>query len=70
MRVSKIEECTEENPYTDERHEKAQEAGVRVRWSHSRAGEVGEQTNGWPGGDLVTMKCVNCGVTWRTELPQ
>lgn len=40
------------------------------RWEHTRAGEVGEQEDGYPGGDIVTMRCKDCGATWREELPQ
>jgi len=38
--------------------------------SHPDAIEVGEQEDGYPGGDLVTCKCPHCGVQWRAELPQ
>lgn len=37
---------------------------------HPDAHEVGEQEDGYPGGDIITMKCPHCGVTWREELPQ
>ena len=39
-------------------------------WMHTNAHEVGEQENGWPAGDIVTMKCDDCGATWKEELPQ
>ncbi len=32
--------------------------------------EVGEQEDGWPGGDIVTYECPNCGTRWKQELPQ
>ena len=25
---------------------------------------------GWPGGDIVTYECRNCGHRWKAELPQ
>ena len=37
---------------------------------HEDAQEVGEQEDGYPGGDIVTMKCPHCGTTWKKELPQ
>lgn len=30
----------------------------------------GEQWDGYPCGDTVTMKCPHCGTTWTEELPQ
>jgi hypothetical protein len=40
------------------------------RWSHTHVEEVGEQGYGYPGGDIVTYRCKDCGHTWRAELPQ
>ena len=37
---------------------------------HLNAHEVGEQEDGYPGGDIVTMECPNCGHRWTRELPQ
>jgi hypothetical protein len=37
---------------------------------HPAAREVGEQRDGWPSGDLVTMLCPYCGHRWEKELPQ
>jgi len=59
-------QCTKENPYTPERD--ATEAGYG--WKHTDAHEVGEQENGWPGDDIVKMRCDNCGLSWKSELPQ
>jgi hypothetical protein len=60
-----ILKCTPDSPYTPERHVKG------ARWEHSDADEVpGSQKNGWPSGDIVTMKCNTCGITWEEELPQ
>lgn len=53
--------CTKEAPW----HESL---GTPVE--HDAVREVGEQENGWPGGDIVTMECGNCGHRWRKELPQ
>jgi len=41
-----------------------------LRWVHTNCGEVGEQVNGWPSGDVVTMACKDCGLHWTAELPQ
>jgi len=40
------------------------------RWEHTGAHEVGEQENGWPGGDIITVECRDCKLRWREELPQ
>lgn len=53
--------CTPERPWTPA-------DGTPV--SHTNAHEVGEQENGYPGGDIVRMRCKDCGVEWRAELPQ
>lgn len=37
---------------------------------HADAHEVGDQRDGWPGGDIVTYECPHCGHRWRAELPQ
>lgn len=56
-------ECTRESPWNGELVK-----GQRV--SHSETEEVGEQEDGYPGGDIVRIRCKNCGHTWKTELPQ
>lgn len=53
--------CTKANPWKPE-------MGTPVE--HEGAHEVGEQEDGWPSGDIVTMECPNCGERWRMELPQ
>lgn len=53
--------CTKEKPWTPD-------MGFPVE--HDGAHEVGEQEDGYPGGDIVTMECSNCGVRWKQELPQ
>ena len=59
----RVVECTRENPWDGTRVE-----GQRVR--HHEAHEVGDQEDGWPGGDIVKVHCPVCGETWREELPQ
>lgn len=44
--------------------------GAEGRWEHSNAHEVGEQEDGYPGGDIVKIRCDDCGKEWRMELPQ
>lgn len=53
--------CTAETPWPK---------GGPTPVQHVDAHEVGEQENGYPGGDIITMRCPNCGHQWRTELPQ
>ena len=53
--------CTKENPW---------HKGIVGPSEHEGAYEVGEQEDGWPSGDLVRMRCPNCGVEWTKELPQ
>lgn len=59
--MSKRKTCTKENPMPPK------DMG---RWEHPDAEEIGEQENRWPGGDIVTYKCPNCGQKWKEELPQ
>jgi hypothetical protein len=58
-----IVDCTPEKPW-----DRCPAPGVRIR--HSRTKEVGDQQAGYPGGDLVTVRCMNCGHEWEQELPQ
>lgn len=37
---------------------------------HRRTEEIGDQENGYPGGDIIKVKCMDCGKTFRVELPQ
>jgi hypothetical protein len=55
--------CTKERPWQHNPYEK-------VRVIHPDAREVGEQEDGWPGGDIVRYECPNCGHRWKQELPQ
>jgi transcriptional repressor NrdR len=50
--------CTEDHPYTGAKHNLPEGIEQVV---HPDACEVGEQENGYPGGDIVTMKCPHCG---------
>ena len=53
--------CTKDAPWKPE-------YGTPVE--HEGCHEAGEQDDGRPGGDIVTMVCPNCGTRWREELPQ
>jgi len=53
--------CTSEKPW-----DLVSKGPVR----HDAVREVGDQENGWPGGDWVTYECKNCGHRWAAELPQ
>ena len=52
--------CTKEHPWKDD----------LVPIEHQDTYEVGEQEVGWPGGDVIRIKCRNCGHQWKQELPQ
>lgn len=54
-------QCTKETPWRD---------GLPTPVEHHGAREVGEQENGYPGGDIVTMECRYCGHRWTKELAQ
>lgn len=58
-----IIECTAARPWS-----KQKELHQRVR--HAGAEEVGDQRDGWPGGDIQPMRCRDCGTRWEMELPQ
>lgn len=59
--------CTKDDPWTEARRPAS---GERIRIAHPDAHEIGEQQNGYPAGDIVTMECPNCKVRWEQELPQ
>lgn len=40
------------------------------RWEHTNVEEVGEQRDGYPGGDLQDYRCLDCEHRWTAELPQ
>jgi rubrerythrin len=44
--------------------------GDKGRWQHTNTEEVGDQEDGWPGGDIQKYRCKDCGHTWKEELPQ
>ena len=52
-------QCTKETPWD----------GRKGRVCHPDAREVGEQRDGWPGGDLIRMRCPHCKHEWEMELP-
>ena len=54
-------QCTLEHPW---------KPGLPTPVRHHEVREVGEQEDGWPGGDFVTYECRACGHRWRQELPQ
>lgn len=54
-------QCTKATPWDKE---------IKGPVTHHGAAEVGEQRDGYPGGDIVTMRCEFCGHEWETELPQ
>ena len=56
--------CTPDNPW------RGSPSGEHVSVVHSDVHEVGEQEDGWPGGDIVTYECRTCGHRWKAELPQ
>ena len=53
--------CTKEHPWTK---------SIPGPVQHTGAHEVGEQRDGYPGGDIITMECSNCKHRWTEELPQ
>lgn len=56
-----IFQCTESTPW-----DKRRRGSVR----HHGASEIGDQQPGYPGGDIITMRCKFCGHEWEEELPQ
>lgn len=53
--------CTKDSPMPE---------GAPGRWEHTNTEEVGDQRDGYPGGDIVTVRCKDCGAKWTEELPQ
>ena len=45
-------------------------ATIKGRVIHPGGRQIGEQRDGYPGGDIVTMECTVCGHRWTMELPQ
>lgn len=62
--MKKYKYCTQENPFKQEKLEKED------FWIHEKSHEVGEQIDGYPGGDIITLQCEICGTKWTEELPQ
>jgi hypothetical protein len=61
--------CTAETPWTAIRVPPPPQ-GFATMVLHPDAKKVGDQRDGWPSGDLVTMRCPHCGHEWEKELPQ
>lgn len=54
-----IIQCTKQRPWNGKR-----ERGDKV--CHHDTEQVGKQQDGYPGGDIVRIRCKNCGHTcWR-----
>lgn len=53
--------CTKDAPWRE---------GLPTPVEHDAAFQVGDQRDGYPGGDIVTRECRNCGTRWTQELPQ
>lgn len=51
-------------------HERPRPADHKGAWFHPLAREVGDQQDGYPGGDIVRYECPACGTSWKEELPQ
>ena len=45
------------------------QAGMPTPVVHTQAQEIACR-DGYPGGDIATMRCANCGHEWTMELPQ
>ena len=58
MQEEKRYRCTKANPWTPE-------CGTPV--VHEETRQVGQQRDGWPAGDTVTIECKNCGHTWEQD---
>ena len=54
-------QCTAEPPWDPSKGSRA---------VHDNTEDVGEQQDGYPGGDLQRVRCKNCGKSWTMELPQ
>jgi len=52
--------CTRENPWQPD----------MGRAVHPDVVEVGDQEDGYPGGDIQAYKCPHCGLRFKVELPQ
>jgi hypothetical protein len=53
--------CTPARPWT---------AADGTPVAHESAESVGDQEDGYPGGDIQRYRCRDCGHTWSVELPQ
>jgi len=59
--MDKRHTCTADDPWTRDKS---------FYGDHPDAVEVGDQEDGYPGGDIVTYDCPHCGLRFRCELPQ
>lgn len=46
--MSERQACTKDRPMPK---------GSAGAWSHDDVHEIGEQEDGWPGGDIITLEC-------------
>jgi len=59
--MNKRHMCTKDDPWTREKSRYAY---------HPDAKEVGDQKDGYPHGDVVTVQCPHCKIVFESELPQ
>lgn len=51
-------------------HPMPKDAPDGFRWEHDGCHEVGDQEDGYPGGDIQRVECRDCEKRWKMELPQ
>jgi hypothetical protein len=53
--------CSPENPMPKD---------APGQWEHTNTEEFGDQESGYPAGDIIKVRCKDCGHQWTEELPQ